>query len=80
LWLNDSANHANNKIIVAKKKKLPKNPANKYLRKANPTPEPTPPNLNTVSSSKLVPLSLIYRNCLPLNERIPPNQGLQALK
>jgi hypothetical protein len=33
LWLNDSANHANNKIIIAKKKKVAKNPANKYLRK-----------------------------------------------
>jgi hypothetical protein len=67
LWLNESANHTNNKIIITKKKKVAKNPVNKYLRKATMTPEPQPANLNTVSSSKMVPLSLIYRNYLPLN-------------
>ncbi len=66
-----------------KKKKVAKNPAIKYMRKttlSQETPNPNQTSVNTMPSNKLVPLPLIYRNFLPLNERIDYNQGLQALK
>ena len=83
MYLNESANSPNNKIIAVKKKKVTKNPATKYLRKvaaAAETLAPVPNTVNTMSSSKLISLNLIYRNYIPLNERIPNSQGLQALK
>lgn len=90
LWLNESANSPINKVADMKKK-VKKNPAiSKFLAKkttmASSTPmgplESSTPagSSNQISNVRRVPMTMLYRNFTPLNDRIPPNKCLQYLK
>lgn len=90
LWLNESANSAINKVADVKKK-VKKNPAiSKFLAKKTtmtpntpmgPLDNTTPSGSNVqISMVRRVPMTMLYRSYMPLNDRIPPNKCLQYLK
>lgn len=64
LWMNETANHRENKLVIVSKKKLARNPAitKKFLKKQD-LPDPTP----VPAQHQLVPLPALFRNFLPLN-------------